>query len=58
MSEEHFLPPRAGKGILLRARVNAILDAAKVISLPQVSDQRPAGQDRNKRSQGRLASVP
>ena len=29
MSEEHFLPPRAGKGILLRARVNAILDAAK-----------------------------
>ena len=29
MSEEHFLPPRAGKGILPRARVNAILDAAK-----------------------------
>ncbi|CAM1381281.1 LuxR C-terminal-related transcriptional regulator [Fretibacterium fastidiosum] len=29
MSEEHFLPPRAGKGVLSRARVNAILEAAK-----------------------------
>ena len=29
MSEEHFLPPRAGKGVLPRARVNAILESAK-----------------------------
>lgn len=29
MSEEHFLPPRAGKGIVPRTKVNAILDAAK-----------------------------